>query len=176
MEPTAINHITVTPELFQESFSTVFVKRKQQTLLICGIVFTLAGVIFLLIQHFFQKLIVLGAPVIVMGCFVIGWSFWLPVSERKKKYKALCRKNGGEPVKRTVEFFETGLSVHTEDEFPVEIDYSEVKEVKETEHLAILLCENRMGVLLDKAGFETGTLKLVKELVERFSSSDTTEE
>jgi hypothetical protein len=30
--------------------------------------------------------------------------------------------------------------------------------------------------LLDKAGFETGTLKLVKELVERFSSSDTTEE
>lgn len=176
MEPLAVNYIRVTPELFQESFSVVFDKRKQKTLLICGVVFAVFGLLSLLIQYFLHRMIVLGAPVLMMGCVVIGWSFLLPVTERRKKYKALCRKNSGAPVERTIEFFENGLIVHTEDEAPIEIDYSDIREWRETEHLSVLVCEGRMGILLAKDGFQSGLLDTVRKLAEKrqadFSATD----
>lgn len=167
MEPILVNHIRITPELFQESFGVVFDKRKQKTLLLCGIVFAVFGLIFLLIQYFLRKIVILGGPILIMGLFVIGWSFLLPRSECKRKYKALCQKNGGEPVDRTIEFYESGLTVHTKDGASIEIDYSEVREWRETKHLVLLICEDCSGILLDKTSFQSEMLEQIKELVQQ---------
>lgn len=167
MEPIAVNHITITEELFKESFSVVFDRKKQKTLFLFGIGLIVCGVLFMLIQHLFNKIVILGGPVLVMGVFVLGWVFMLPRFECKKKYKVLCQKNGGVPVYRRIEFYEFGLTVYTEDNFSMEIDYAQVREWRETKHLVLLICEDRSGILLDKSGLQSGMLEHIKELVKQ---------
>lgn len=164
MEPIAVCHTVITPELFWESYRIVFDRKKQRTLLLCGIVFAVFGLVFLMVQYLLNRVIVLGGPVLVMGLFVIGWSFVLPHSECKRKYRIMCRKNGGAPIDRTVTFYETGLSVASGGEVLADIDYSEVTDRKETEHLLVLICEDRTGVLIEKAALSGDALAKIQTL------------
>ncbi|MBQ8935851.1 MAG: YcxB family protein [Oscillospiraceae bacterium] len=167
MEPIAVCHTTITPELFRESHAVVFDRKKQKTLLLCGIVFAAFGLAFLLVRYLLNRVIVLGGPVLVMGLFVIGWSFVLPHSEYKRKYKIMCQKNGGAPIERTVTFYETSLTVASEGEVLADIDYTEVKDWKETEHLAVLICEDRTGVLVEKAKLSGEELERIRMLIDQ---------
>ena len=60
MEPVAVCHTTITPKLFRESHAVVFDRKKQRTLLLCGIVFAAFGLAFLLVQYLLNRVIVLG--------------------------------------------------------------------------------------------------------------------
>ena len=150
MEPIAVSHTTITQALFQEGFALVFDRKKQKTLLLCGILFAVFGLFFLLVQYCLKRVIVLGGPVLLMGLFVIGWSCYLPHSECRKKYHALCRKNKGSPIERTISFYETGFVVSSPEQTLAEINWSEVLRYEETEHLIVLICENHAGVMIGK--------------------------
>ena len=50
---------------------------------------------------------------------------------------------------------------------PVEIDYTDVREHKETEHLCLLICADHRGVMLAKDGFETGSWSVLLDAIEK---------
>lgn len=162
MEPIAVNNLTITPEYFRESFSAVFAKRPRKTLFLCGLIVAAMGALSLALQLFFHRILLLGPPLLMMGIFVMGWAILLPRTECRKKYKALCLKNGGAPVKRRTEFYEHSLVVFSDSGAPLEVDYPDVEQLQETEHLVILRCAGRRGILLDKQGFERGSLEEIQ--------------
>lgn len=171
MEPLAVNHIQITKELFQESFALIFDKRKQKTLLLCGIAVAAFGALSLVVQSLLHKVLILGVPILMMGIFVVIWSFFLPRTACKRKYKAFCLKNGRTPVERRIEFYESSLSVYTEGHSsPLDVDYSEIKEWRTSQHLVLLICEDRSGILLDRANFQTKTWEQIEALLNQQKS------
>ena len=166
MEPIAVNHITVTRDLFAESHNATFSQRRQKMLLYCGFVFLAFGLVFLAIQVRFPMLSSLCVPALLTGALVILWAVTLQRSEQRRKYKAFQRVNG-EISERTVTCWCTSLSVDTGKGEPTQIDYTDIREHKETEHLLLLICNDHRGIMLSKDGFDTGSWETLLSAIEK---------
>ncbi len=166
MEPIAVNHITVDKTLFTESHTAIFSKKRQKTLLYCGIVFLAFGLVFLVLQAWVPVLSALCVPTLLTGILVIIWALTLQKSELRRKYKAF-RHVHGDASQRTVTCHRTSLFVDTGKGEPVEIDYTDVREHKETEHLCLLICADHRGVMLAKDGFEIGSWDALLTAIEK---------
>ena len=165
-EPVAVNQITVTKELFEESHAAVFSKRRQKMLLYCGIVFLCFGLVMLLVRLRFPATSGLFLPSTLTGAVVLIWALTLEKSERKKKYR-LFRQRNGEASARTITCQATYLTVEPEQGEPVDIDYADITEEKETEHLILLICRDHTGVLLAKDGFLTGSREALTDAIQK---------
>ena len=150
MEPVAVNRITITRDLFAESHEAVFSVKRQKTLLYCGIVFLAFGLILFLLRGRTRAADGLYTMLLLTGTIVVIWSLTLKKSDFRKKYRAFQQKHG-----------ETGKSE------PVRIEYTEVQDHRETEHLYLLLCGGHMGVQLAKDGFQTGSWDALLRAVDR---------
>lgn len=166
MEPIAVNHITVTKDMFAESHNATFSQKRRKMLLYCGFVFLAFGLVFLAIQVRFPRLSSLCVPALLTGVLVILWAMTLQKSELRRKYKAFKRVNG-EISERTVTCWRTCLSVDTGKGEPTQIDYTDIGEHKETEHLLLLICNDHRGVMLSKDGFETGSWEALLDAIEK---------
>ena len=166
MEPVAVNHITVTRDLFAESHEAIFSVRRQKMLLYGGLVFLLFGLILLAFQSRIPNAPALFIPLLLTGAAVVLWSLTLKKSDLKKQFRSFQRKNGDDP-QRTVICSRTGVEVDTGKEKPVRIEYTDVREWRETPHLYLLLCSNHMGVQLAKDGFETGSWDQVLQAMDK---------
>lgn len=166
MEPVAVNHITVTRELFAESHEAVFSFRRQKMLLYGGLVFLLFGLILLALQARIPNAPALYTPLLLTGAVVALWSLTLRKSDLRKKYRAFQQKNGENP-QRTITCDRAGLEIDTGKEKPVRIEYTDVREWRETPHLWLLLCSGHLGVQLAKDGFETGSWDRVLQAMEK---------
>lgn len=166
MEPIAVNHITVTKALFAESHSATFSQKRRKTLLYCGFVFLAFGLVFLAIQVRFPMLSSLCVPALLTGALVIVWAATLQKSELRRKYRAFSRVNG-EASERTVTCWRTSLDVDTGRGEPVQIEYTDIREHKTTDHLLLLICSDHRGVMLSKDGFETGSSEALLEAIEK---------
>jgi hypothetical protein len=156
MEPIAVNRLTVDQALLAEGHAAIFSQKRRKTLLYCGIVFLAFGLIFLALQARVPVLSALCVPTLLTGILVILWALKLQKSELRRKYKAFRRVNG-DASQRTVTCHRTSLSVDAGHAEPTEIDYTDVREHKETEHLYLLNCSDHRGVMLARDGFETGS-------------------
>ncbi len=166
MEPIAVNHITVTKVLFAESHSATFSQKRRKALLYCGFVFLAFGLVFLAIQVRFPMLSSLCVPALLTGALVIVWASTLQKSELRRKYRAFSRING-EASERTVTCWRTSLDVDTGRGEPVQIEYTDIREHKTTDHLLLLICSDHRGVMLSKDGFETGSSEALLEAIEK---------
>ena len=166
MEPIAVNHITVDKTLFTESHTAIFSKKRQKTLLYCGIVFLAFGLVFLILQARVPVLSTLCVPTLLTGILVIIWALTLQKSELRRKYKAFQRVNS-DVSERTVTCHRTSLSVDTGKGEPIEIEYTDVRDHKETEHLCLLICADHRGVMLAKDGFEIGSWNVLLTAIEK---------
>lgn len=166
MEPIAVNHITVDKTLFAESHAAIFSRKRQKTLLYCGIVFLVFGLVFLVLQARVPVLSALCVPTLLTGILVIIWALTLEKSELRRKYKAFQRVNG-DASERTVTCHRTSLSVDVGKDEPIEIEYTDVRDHKETEHLCLLICADHRGVMLAKDGFEIGSWNALLTAIEK---------
>lgn len=166
MEPVAVNHVTITPELFAESHEATFPARRPKTLLYCGLIFFAFGVAALALKERFPSASGLHLPLLLTGAAVIVWSLTMKKSDLRKKSRAFRQRNG-ENSRRTITCDRTGLSVDTGKGQPVRIEYTEVTEHRETEHLYLLLCSGHRGVQLARDGFETGSWEALLQAVDR---------
>ena len=166
MEPVAVNHVTITPELFAESHEATFPAKRPKTLLYCGLVFFCFGLLMLALRNRFPAAFGLYLPLLLTGAVVILWSLTLKRSDLRKKSRAFRQKNG-ENSRRTITCDRTGLSVDTGKGEPVRIEYTEVLEHRETEHLYLLLCSGHRGVQLARDGFETGSWEALLQAMDR---------
>lgn len=166
MEPIAVNHITVNRALFAESHAAIFSKKRQKMLFYCGLVFLAFGLIFLAIQVRFPVLSSLCVPALLTGIIVLIWALTLQKSELRRKYNAFRRIHGG-ASERTVTCYRTSLTVDTGKAEPTEIDYADIREHRETEHLCLLICSDHRGVMLARDGFETGSWDILLAAIEK---------
>ena len=164
MEPIAVNCITVDKALFAESHAAIFSKRRQKMLLYCGIVFLAFGFVLLAVQTRFPVATTLCVPALLSGIIVVIWALTLQKTELRRKYRAFQRING-ESSRRTIWCHRTALTVEAEGKAPVEIDYTDIREHRETEHLLLLICADRTGVMLAKDGFEVGSATALLDAV-----------
>ncbi len=165
MEPIAVNRVTITKELFAESHAAVFSYKRRKMLLWCGIVFLAFGVILLAVQTRFPVASMLCVPALLTGAFVIVWALTLQRSECKRRYKAF-RQRHGEASSRTITCGCASLLVDTSKGEPIEIEYADINEHRESEHLHILICRDHTGVQLAKNGFEIGSWEVLSAAIE----------
>lgn len=166
MEPIAVNRITVTRDLFGESHEAVFSHRRQKTLLWCGIIFAAFGLVLLALQSRAPAAQGLYLPLLLTGGVVILWAATLKKSDLSRKWRAFQGKSGDQAL-RTVTFDRTGMTVDTGQGEPARIEYTEIRETRETPRLYLLLCSGHRGVLLAKDGFEKGSWDAVLQAEER---------
>ena len=166
MEPIAVNHITVNQALFAEGHAAIFSKRRQKMLLYCGIVFCAFGVILLAVQMRLPVASALSFPALLSGVIVVIWALTLQRSELRRKYKAFQRRNGGASA-RTVVCYRNYLVIENGDAEPMQIDYPDIREQKETEHMFILICADHTGVMLAKDGFSIGSWQTLLDGIEK---------
>ena len=166
MEPLAVNRITITRDLFAESHEAVFSVKRQKTLLYCGIVFLAFGLILFLLRSRMQAAAGLYTMLLLTGAIVVVWSLTLKKSDFRKKYRAFQQKHG-EASARVITCDRTGLEIDTGKGEPVRIEYTEVQDHRETEHLYLLLCSGHMGVQLAKDGFQAGSWDALLRAVDR---------
>ncbi len=166
MELMTINHSALTWELFWEGFELTFNRKAQKNLRLCGIILALCGALALAVQMLFHKMLVIWFPLLFLGIFTVIWSFFLPKNTAKKKYKAMCRWKKDVIPQRDTEFYQDLLIILDGDTELRRVEYANVREVRETEHLLVLLCEDGAGILLEKAGFQENGLEKAKELIE----------
>lgn len=166
MEPVAVNRLTVDRALFAESHAAIFSQRRRKTLLYCGIVFLAFGLVFLVLQARVPVLSALCVPTLLTGVLVVIWALTLQKSELRRKYRVFRRVNG-EASTRTVTCWRTSLAVDTGNGEPTEIDYADVRDHRETEHLFLLICADHRGIMLSRDGFETGSWEALLAAIER---------
>ena len=166
MDPIAVNHVTITRELFAESHRAVFSRRRQKMLLYCGIVFLAFGLILLAVQMRFPVASALCVPALLTGAFVLIWALTLEKSELIKKLRAFQARNGDASA-RTITCWRNCLTVDTGRGEPVQIDYPDIREFRETEHLHLLICADHTGIQLAKDGFETGSWTALTDAIEK---------
>ena len=165
MEPIAVNRITVTDALFAESHAAVFSRRRRKMLLYAGIVFLAFGLALLAAQSRLPAASGLGFPALLTGMLVIIWALTLEKTELRRKYRVYRRRNG-EAAQRTVACYPRHLTVEGGGQ-PVDIDYADIREHRQTEHLLLLLCADHTGVMLARDGFETGSAEALLSAIEK---------
>lgn len=165
MEPILVNELTVTRERFLEGYAVVFSRRSQKTLLLCGGGTAVLGALAVLVQLLLERMPTLGAPLVFTGACLVVWAIFLPRVSCRQKYRALLRRSGESVPHRRVEFYSDSFTVFSEGASPADFDYADVEELRETEHLLILLCSGGQGVLLSKDGFLSGSEKELRKLL-----------
>ena len=166
MEPIVVNRIAINRALFSEGHAAIFSKQRQRMLLYCGIVFCVFGVILLAIQMRMPIVSMLSFPAILSGVIVVIIALTLQKSELRRKYSAFQRKNG-DVSERTVYCYRNYLMIETGDGEPVQIDYPDIRDHRETEHLYLLLCADHTGVMLARDGFQTGSWQALLDAIEK---------
>lgn len=166
MEPIAVNRITVTRELFAEGHAAIFSRRRQKMLLYCGIVFCAFGIVLLALQMRLPVASALSFPALLSGVIVVIWALTLQKSELRRKYRAFQRRNGDASA-RTVSCYRNYLTIETGSAEPVQIDYPDIREHRETARMFILLCADHTGVMLAKDGFSIGSWQALLDSIEK---------
>lgn len=166
MRPLAENHVQITKEIFEEYFNAINARGYRKTmkkiaiglLIVFGAVavFLVAGGVnpfYLVSQSFF-------AVVILIWLF-----YFLPKSRRKSSYAAICRRSGSGTPMRSILFFEDNMVVTSQAEKSLTIEYEDIAELTETEHLYAVISKEKRCVLIDKNGFTKGNAETMKAAI-----------
>lgn len=164
MELLAENRFVITKSLFREGMLRIYRDSygafARRSMAVLGAIW-LALLVFTLVSggdvaHTLLLLVILG---------LIGWWLWvyLPRYNARRAFRALEQRSGGE-MERITRFYEDRLEIGEED--PTVIGYGEIAKIRQTRHLLILVCENKVGVLLDLQGFTLGNEEKIYALLE----------
>jgi len=72
-------------------------------------------------------------------------------------------------MKRITKFYDDHLEI-TGDCPEKTVRYDDIKEIKLTGNLMMLVCYDKMGIMLSRAGFTSGDEDTVRSLIESFQS------
>lgn len=89
---------------------------------------------------------------------------FMPRSNARRAWRVLEAKHGTS-MERITRFYPDHLEIEGE-YVEKTVFYSEIKEIKQSRHLLILVCEDKVGVLLALDGFTGGNAQQVKALIE----------
>ena len=165
MNPLIENHVDITLPIFTEwrnSGKTVEYKKSMRKYsIIMAVVFVVALALLYILGMAPVMLITEGILLVIVYLWLI---FLSPRSRNKGKYKTLCQNADGTP-KRIIRFYEEFFTVTTEADEVREFTYDKITEIKETDHLYVMIVDEAdIDILLAKDGFTKGDIEQVKKL------------
>ena len=160
----AENQFTITKKLFYEGMSLIsrdsygkFVKKV--TIALLG-VWLVLFIITLLANG--NLIIALGELVLVV--FLCVWiSIYMPRNRSKRTFKGLQLQGD---LTRITRFYADHLEAES-DNRQEEIAYDQVKDVLQSRNLLVLVCQNRVGVMLALDGFTVGDAEKVRSIIQQ---------
>ena len=164
MNPSAENHFTLTKKLFLEGMLRV--SRDSYSKFALKYILLLAA---LWAAFLVYTLMTAGSMANVLICLVVVallslWiGVWTPRKHAKKAWNAQ-RRIYGDTMERTTTFYGDHLEIRG-DCAERDIDYTDIRKVLESRNLILLLCHDRMGILLAQDGFTRGDAQTVKDLI-----------
>ena len=165
MEPFAVNRFTITKKLFYEGMLRVTKERLgpviKKVLIALAVLWAVLVAITLLTKSSPSYALVELVVLIAVGIWLC---VYIPRNRAKRAWKALEDKSGGE-MERVTRFFPNFLEIESGGETTV-ISYEDVLQLLLTEHLLVLTCKEKVGVLIARDGFVTGDENTVKTLIE----------
>lgn len=168
MRPLAENHIQITKEYFNEYFNTISARnyRKAMKKIVIVLLILFGGIAVFLLANGVSPFYLLSQSFFVV--VILVWLlYFLPRSRRKNGYAAMCRRSGAGIPARKVLFFEDNMVVTSPAEKSLTIDYGEIAEIAETEHLYAIISKEKRCVLVDKNGFTVGDAKIMKTAMQK---------
>ena len=104
-----------------------------------------------------------GMEVMILGVMIVWLVYGFPRNSAKNAYKALTKQWGEEP-ERLTRFYADELEVEGPGVHAT-IPYSQIKQIRRTKHLLLLVTEEKGGVLLKLDGFTAGSEETVRECI-----------
>lgn len=165
----AENRFTVTKDLFFEGMLRVSRDSYGKYAAKCMLLFAgvwLALLIFTLISggNMGNVFFCLGV-VVLIGFWICVWT---PRNHAKKAWKAQ-QKMYGDSMKRITRFYEDHLEI-SGDCAEKTVTYDDIKEIKQSKNLIMLICYDKMGIMLSQSGFTQGDAATVEELIRKAQS------
>lgn len=164
MRHQAENRFTVTQALFREGFLRIsrdgYGKFAAKAMLVFGGIW-LALLAFTLITGGSMANVMFSLFVIaVIGVWIC---IWTPRNNAKKAWQAQ-QSRYGDTMLRVTRFYDDHLEI-TGDCADKSVPYADIRKIQESEHLIILLCHNKMGIMLAKDGFTSGDVHTIHALI-----------
>ncbi len=162
MERLAENQFTVTKKLFYEGMRLISRDSygkfaKKATIFLLGVWL----VLFLVILAAKGNVLIGLGELALVGVLCAWLHVFLPRSRARSAFKRLERR--GE-LNRTTRFYSDHFEVESENRRE-EIGYEQVKDILQSPNLLVLICKNRVGIMLSLEGFTLGDAELVRSLI-----------
>lgn len=162
----AENRFTVTRELFMEGMLRVsrdsYGKYAAKYMLIFVAIWVALLIFTLTTGGSMGNVLFSLGVVVLIGLWICVWTPW---SHAKKAWKAQ-QSRYGDSIKRITRFYDDHLDI-CGDCPEKTVGYDEIKEIKESKNLILLICYDKMGILLSRGGFTEGDVATVRELIEK---------
>lgn len=160
----AENRFSVTKELFYEGMLRIsrdgYGKFAGKAMLVSGGIW-LALLAFTLISGgqlasvFFCLFVI-----VLLGLWLCVWT---PRSNAKKAWEAQ-QSRYGDSILRITQFYEDHLEI-SGDCPDKSVPYSDIKEIKQSQNLILLLCHDKVGIMLSQTGFTSGDIHTIHALI-----------
>ena len=164
MKLQAENRVTVTKDLFREGMlrisRDIYGKLAAKSMLVFGGIW-LALTVFLLLSGGRKGTIFFSLGIVVLIGIWLCW--WTPRSNAKRAWEAQQRRYG-DTIQRITRFYEDHLEI-TGDCADRTVSYADIKEIKHSQNLIILVGFDKVGILLAKNGFTTGDENTIVGLI-----------
>lgn len=171
MEPVAVNRFTITKALFYEGTLRVTKERlgpfiKKVMILLAALWAVLAAVTLLTKGSFAYA----GVELAVIAAVGLWLCVYIPRRQARLSWKAMESRSGGD-MERVTSFFPDSLEIAGGAERTV-IPYADVLQILPTEHLLVLTCKEKVGVLISRDGFTAGDADGVCALIRQEMGKD----
>lgn len=164
MDILAENRFTLSKQLFSEgltclSWDTYGKSAKKITLVLFAIWAVMSAVLMFIGGNLVHVLTYLAA----IGAICLWINVLLPRKHIKKNWEALVNRCGDD-LERSTRFFEDRLEIEAGDTLKI-VPYCDIVTVKQTDKLYLLVCQNKVGVMVAKDGFVSGSAEEIMALI-----------
>lgn len=164
MKPIAENRFSITKQLFYEGMLRISKDSYGKAAIKYSFIFVaiwVAMAAFLLFTGgtIGQALVYL----LLVGVIILWLNVFAPRSHAKKGWNALVSRYGS-AMERRVRFYKDHLEVDG-DCAAKTVTYQEILEIKESKHLYVLICVDKVGVMVAKDGFAYGDFDEIQSLI-----------
>lgn len=164
MEILIENRFSVTKSLFFEGLGCLsrdsYGKTAKKITLLLLVMWAVLSVVLMLIGGTWMQALAYLAAILF---FILWLNVLAPRKHAKKSWEALVNRSVEEP-ERITRFYEDHLEIDIGGSLK-DIPYGDIVQIKQTKLLYVLVCADKMGVMLTKDGFVKGSAEEMEALI-----------
>ena len=165
MEPLAENRFTITKELFYEGMLRVVKESydpfRKKIILVLAAAWAILAAVTLIGSGSLSYAVMELVVVVFIGVWL---SVFVPRNKARRAWAALEARSGAD-LERITRFYPSYLEADNGME-EITVFYEDIRQILKSEHLLVLLSVEKVGVLVARDGFVSGSVADVQTLIE----------